>query len=143
MPPPRRLVAAAAVVDDLAAPRRLLAARRSAPPALAGQWEFPGGKVEPGEDPRSAVHREIREELGVELALGAQVPGPDGGDWPILAGLGMRLWLATLAAGEPAALADHDDLRWLEHPGWLEVPWLAPDLPIVEALLRYSESGRW
>ncbi|MFW6203773.1 MAG: NUDIX domain-containing protein, partial [Actinomycetota bacterium] len=42
------LVVAAAIVDDLEHPQRLLAARRSAPPAMAGLWEFPGGKVEPG-----------------------------------------------------------------------------------------------
>ena len=44
-----RLVVGAAIVDDLARPARLLAARRTEPPALAGGWELPGGKVEPGE----------------------------------------------------------------------------------------------
>lgn len=132
--PPRRLVAAAAIVDDLTAPRLLLAARRSSPPALAGQWEFPGGKVEPGESAEAALHREIAEELGVTLRLGSRLAGPDDGDWPILDGLAMRVWLARLAEGEPTALADHDDLRWLDHAEWLSVPWLAPDVPIVEAL---------
>ena len=52
-----RLVAAAAIIDGT----RLLAARRSSPPELAGRWELPGGKVEPGEDPREALARELRE----------------------------------------------------------------------------------
>ena len=68
--PERRLVVAAAIVDDLVRPTRVLAARRTGPPALAGQWEFPGGKVERGEDPVAALHREIAEELGLALTLG-------------------------------------------------------------------------
>lgn len=50
---------------------RVLLARRKAGSHLAGQWEFPGGKVEPGEDPSVALAREVREELGVEAEVGA------------------------------------------------------------------------
>ena len=75
------LVVAAAIVDHLDNPRELLAARRSVPPSLAGRWEFPGGKVEPGEAPLNALEREIDEELGVGLRLGAELVGPDDGAW--------------------------------------------------------------
>jgi 8-oxo-dGTP diphosphatase len=60
------LVAAAIVIEG----DRVLLSRRKAGTHLAGAWEFPGGKVEPGEDPRAALRRELREELGVEATIG-------------------------------------------------------------------------
>lgn len=128
------LVVAAAIVDDLTSPRLLLAARRSAPAALAGRWELPGGKVEPGEDPAAALHREIREELGVGLVVGARVPGPLAGDWAIDRSLRLRVWRARVASGTPAPLVDHDDVRWVDAEDWTELPWLPADEPIVAAL---------
>lgn len=133
------LVAAAAILDDLRSPTAMLTARRSAPKSLAGLWEFPGGKVESGENDESALRREIFEELGVQIEIGAFIAGPQEGDWPILHGHRMRVWFAAVATGEPAPLADHDDLRWLALDDLEAVPWLAPDLPIVhtvQALLR-------
>ena len=128
-----RLVVAAAIVDDLLTPRRLLAARRSAPKSLAGRWEFPGGKVETGEDHHEALHRELAEELGITVTLGREIPGPAGGGWPVTGRHVMRVWLAVIATGEPAPLADHDEIRWLEPESWHEVPWLEADVPIVAA----------
>ena len=130
-----REVVGAAVVDDLARPTRLLAARRTEPPALAGGWEFPGGKIDPGELPEEALHRELREELGVAVALGARVPGPlEGGRWPLGESWAMTVWFATVTAGEPAPIEDHDQLRWLAVDELYAVPWLPADLPIVEAI---------
>ncbi|WP_182112629.1 MULTISPECIES: NUDIX domain-containing protein [unclassified Actinotalea] len=139
--PPSVLVVAAAVVDDLDRPRRLLAARRSKPLSLAGRWEFPGGKVDPGETPVEALHREIGEELGVEITLGAELPGPVDGAWRITHGYRMRIWAAAVLRGEPQPLVEHDALTWLEPGQWLSVPWLDPDVPIVSALADRAESG--
>jgi len=127
-------VVAAAIVDDLDHPTRLLAARRSAPAALAGRWEFPGGKVEPGEAALSALHRELGEELGVTVAVGAELPAPDGGAWPITAKHRMRVWFARLRHGTPEPLEDHDELRWLTAAELHDVPWLDGDVQIVTAL---------
>ncbi|MCV2392747.1 NUDIX domain-containing protein [Actinotalea sp. M2MS4P-6] len=133
------LVVAAALVDDLSRPRRLLAARRTRPAAVAGRWELPGGKVEPGETPVEALHREVREELGVRVALGVELPGPAGGSWPITERHVMRVWAAELVEGEPRPLETHDELRWLEHPDWHGVAWLDGDVALIGALLARAE----
>ncbi len=130
----RRLVVGALVVDDLAAPTRLLAARRTTPPELAGRWELPGGKVEPGETPQQALHRELHEELAVAVEVGAELPGPDQGCWPISAALEMRLWFVRVVRGWPQPLGSHDLLRWLTPPQWDDVAWLAADVAVVPRL---------
>ncbi|GIG24886.1 hypothetical protein Cde04nite_11300 [Cellulomonas denverensis] len=132
------LVVAAAIVDDLDAPTALLAARRSGPVSLAGRWEFPGGKVEPGETPVQGVHRELREELGVGLRLGAELAGPDDGAWRLSEKYTMRLWLAEIVDGEPQPLVEHDELRWLPLGDWHQVPWLDADVRIVDALAAHA-----
>ncbi|MCA1220927.1 (deoxy)nucleoside triphosphate pyrophosphohydrolase [Streptomyces sp. 8L] len=99
------VVVAGAVYDG----GRLLAARRSAPPELAGRWELPGGKVEPGERPEDALVRELREELGVEAEPVERVPGA----WPLGRGYELWVWTVRLVSGEPRPLQDHDALRWL------------------------------
>lgn len=144
-PPPRLVhvtelinVVGGAVVDSLAEPRTLLVARRTAPPQFAGMWEFPGGKVDPGEGPERALHRELLEELGVEVRLGPELPAAAPTGWPLNDRAAMRVWFAELAAGTPEPLEDHDELRWVALTNPAEVlglRWIPADLPIVVALL--------
>lgn len=137
-----RLVVGGAVVDDLVAPTRLLAARRTEPARLAGGWELPGGKVDPGESPLLALHRELREELGIGIRLGAHVPGPRPGlTWPLGDRYEMLVWLVEVADGHPEPIEDHDELRWLTRATIHEVDWLLADLPIVDAVLARLLDG--
>jgi 8-oxo-dGTP diphosphatase len=127
------LVVGAAIIAD----GRLLAAQRAAPPELAGGWEFPGGKVEPGETDQQALVRECREELGVGITVGRQV----GDDWPLRNGYVMHVWTAGIMSGEPAAL-EHSDLRWLSEAELFDVPWLPADLLVLEALRVHLKESR-
>ena len=127
----RVVVVGAALMRD----GRLLAARRSAPPELAGRWELPGGKVEPGETPKDALVRELREELGVDAEPVERIPG----EWPLRAPYVLRVWTARLPVGsaEPKPLQDHDELRWLTPAEIWDVDWLDQDVPAVrEAVAR-------
>ncbi|WP_030016135.1 MULTISPECIES: (deoxy)nucleoside triphosphate pyrophosphohydrolase [Micrococcales] len=132
-------VVGAALVDDLDTPRRLLVARRSAPAELRGLWEFPGGKVEAGEDVRDALRRELREELGIEAKLGDEVTGPHPQGWPLNERLALRVFIGTVASGEPRPLEDHSELSWHgldDQAGLLGLAWIPADYPIVEALIH-------
>lgn len=121
---------------------KILAAARAYPAPLRGLFELPGGKVEPDEDPRSALLREIREELGCRIALGAAVLSLDeDGGWPILNGRRMFVWLAR-AIDEPVLGADHLELRWVNEVEAGTLSWLEPNVPIVDAafeMLRGAE----
>ncbi|GAA1561950.1 (deoxy)nucleoside triphosphate pyrophosphohydrolase [Actinomadura kijaniata] len=122
------IVVGAAIISD----GRLLAAQRAEPPELAGGWEFPGGKVDPGERDEDALVRECAEELGVKIELGDRV----GGDWPLALSGVLRVWTARLVEGEPKAL-EHIALRWLGADELYDVEWLPGDLPVVEAIASY------
>jgi len=131
------LVVGGAVVDDLDQPRTLLAARRTEPPRLAGGWELPGGKVEAGEQPLEALHRELAEELGVTVEVGAELVAADGVGWSLPPAHQMRVWLVKVTDGVPAPIEDHDEIRILGPGQWLDVAWLPADVPIVKALIQW------
>jgi 8-oxo-dGTP diphosphatase len=117
-------VVVGAVLSDGAG--RVLGARRTTPPG----WEFPGGKVEPGETEAAALARELHEELGVTAEVGDRI-GPD---VPMPADRVLRVYAVRVTAGELTRL-EHAELRWFGRGDLATVGWLPADLPIVAALL--------
>jgi 8-oxo-dGTP diphosphatase len=108
---------------------RVLAARRAHPQALAGLWELPGGKVEPGEDLKAAAVREIVEELGCVV----DVTGALEGTTAIDANLQLRVVTARLDRGDPVP-REHDAVRWLRADELDEVTWAEADVPFLDPL---------
>ncbi|MGV9265133.1 NUDIX domain-containing protein [Kitasatospora sp. NPDC003701] len=117
---------------------RVLAARRSAPAEVAGRWEFPGGKVEPGETQTQALERELLEELGVRAKALERLPGA----WLVRPGLELRLWVAELLSGDPLPLQDHDELRWLGPAELDGLDWLDHDREVLPHLARLLTEAR-
>ena len=117
---------------------RLLAARRTTPAGVAGRWELPGGKVEPGESPGAALVREIAEELGCTVTVEHWLEG----EQPIGSTHLLRAALCRLTDGEPVPGPDHDELRWLTCGQLDEVDWLEPDLPFLPGLEGLLGDGR-
>ena len=128
---PLLLVAAVALVD---ADGRLLIARRPEGKSMAGLWEFPGGKVDPGETPEQALVRELREELGIETATSCLAPiafASHGYDkfhllMPVFA---CRKWQGTPRPREGQAL------KWVPPMELSRYPMPPADVPLV-GLLR-------
>lgn len=131
-----KVVVGAVVVDRLDAPTKVLATRRAHGP-LSGLWEFPGGKVEDGEEPLAALRRELDEELGLtRVRFGDQVPGPErDGGWPITHGWSLRVWL-TEVDHEVSPGPAHDLVQWRELPELADLDWLPADVPIVREVQR-------
>lgn len=111
----------------------VLVARRTGPGALAGRWEFPGGKVEPDETLPEALVRELREELGVTIQVDAEFESTSG-PWPIDDRHVLHVFFATLVAGEPAPLGSHDEVRWVDADELLSLDLLDADRPVAAAL---------
>jgi 8-oxo-dGTP diphosphatase len=125
-------VVGAALVDDR---RRVLVAQRGSG-SLAGLWEFPGGKVERGEDDLAALVRECREELGVDVVPGAfvgEIPldGVVAGGAPGASTL--RVWCGRIAGGELVA-HEHRSLRWLPADELEGLDWISADRPLLPAV---------
>jgi len=112
---------------------RVLAAQRPAGKTQAMLWEFPGGKLEPGESPEAALAREIREELQVEVRVGARLPDSvhNYGRFAIT----LIPFLAQVPAGAEPEPAEHAALHWCTRAELRALSWAPADLPIVEHYL--------
>lgn len=126
---------AAALVDRQG---RVLLQRRAPGRAMAGLWEFPGGKVEPDERPEAALVRELEEELGIEVETGALTPAafasadsPEGTGRHML----LLLYLCREWRGEPRPL-DAAELAWVRPADMPALPMPPADEPLIPLLER-------
>lgn len=127
---PTMNVVAAALVDGEG---RILLQKRSAHRAMAGLWEFPGGKVEEGERPEPALVRELREELGIEVDEAGLLPAAFASALNGERHMLLLLYVCREWRGEPQAL-DSEGLRWEQPRDMHALPMPPADVPLVEAL---------
>ena len=109
----------------------VLLTQRKAGSHLAGHWELPGGKVEPREDPRAALARELREEIGVEVVVGApfEVTSHAYPEKHVL----LLFFEVTLAPSSPRPRAiDVADLRWARAPDLDQLAFPPADVAVIE-----------
>lgn len=124
------IVAAAALI---APDNRVLVAQRPPGKSFAGQWEFPGGKLEPGETPEAALHRELHEELGIRVAPADLEPlttvcHPYPDFDLVMIVYACRFWTGTLHGREGQALL------WADAATLAALPMPPADIPVVAAL---------
>ena len=125
------LVVAVALVD---VDQRILIAQRPQGKALAGLWEFPGGKIEPGERPEDALIRELREELGIEVQAPCLAPltfaSHAYADFHLLMPLYVcRKWQGFVQAREAQAL------KWVAAKALRDYPMPPADAPLIPYLI--------
>jgi 8-oxo-dGTP diphosphatase len=132
MPAPRMLLVTACALID--ADRRILVTERPAGKSLAGLWEFPGGKVEPGETPEETLIRELREELGIETKADCLAPLTFAShtyeDFHLL----MPLYVCRRFEGIPRSM-EGQRLRWVRARDLRDLPMPPADLPLIPFLV--------
>lgn len=117
---------------------KILICRRAVGRASAGMWEFPGGKVEEGEDARDALRRELREELAIEGEIGDLITRDTTAVGDLL--IDLACYRTALIGDEPLRSTDHDEMRWTSPEHLNGLHWALPDLKAVAALRQGQSS---
>ena len=102
-------------------------------------WEFPGGKIEPGETPEEALRREILEELDVDISVGEKITTVEY-DYPKFH-LSMECFFAKVIAGS-LVLKEHESAKWLTVAEYDSVNWLPADQIVIGILQKNHEENR-
>lgn len=113
---------------------QLLAAKRAADRTLGGYWEFPGGKIEPGEAPKVAVQRELAEEFGAQATVFDKFD-IDGDAELTFGEVVLHCYCVRLDSKITKTIA-HDELRWVTPQEALGLPWAPSDVAVIEALAK-------
>jgi len=140
-------VVAGVILDPTSGSGKILACQRPPGKSLAGKWEFPGGKIEPGETPQDALARELTEELGIQVQVDLS---PAAALSPVIWDYGkggsiIRLipYLCCLTADSPAPIpAEHSAILWAGSEDIRTLDWGAADLPILEEIVAKGLLGR-
>jgi 8-oxo-dGTP diphosphatase len=125
----RKLVVAALVRDGA----RILMSRRRPDQAMPNLWEFPGGKVEPGEHPEAALRREVREELGCDVGIDRveEVVFHAYPDFDLY----MLVYAGRITGGEPRPI-EVAEIAWVDAKKLPELDLLPADYPLARKLAR-------
>lgn len=114
-----------------------LVAQRGQAMSLPLQWEFPGGKVEDGEDAARALVREIHEEFGVDIEVGELVgEGTAEVDGRLI---GLEVYRAEIVAGE-LTIHEHETIRWVGADEIERLDWAEADVPVIPAVRALLDS---
>lgn len=128
-------VAAAVICDSFARKTRIFATAKGYG-AFRGQWEFPGGKIEPGETPKQALAREIYEELETKLRIGEKIITIEY-DYPDFH-LSMDCFWCEVSEGK-LRLLEATEARWLTKDALYSVPWLPADSALIAEIERQMQ----
>lgn len=123
-------VVGAIIIKD----HKLLAAQRAANRVLGGYWEFPGGKIEPSEEPKDAMARELQEEFGAKATVFEKF-SIDGDAELTFGEVILHCYYVRLDSDITKTIA-HDELRWVSPKEALELSWAPSDVAVIEALAK-------
>lgn len=115
----------------------ILAAQRSATMSLPLKWEFPGGKINPGELPEECLRRELFEELGIYVSVGQSLPTSTH-HYPTFA-VTLYPFVCSIEAGQ-IVLHEHAAIEWLPPEELHLLDWAEADVPVIESYLAACES---
>lgn len=118
--------------------KEILCALRSKSMSLPNYWEFPGGKIEEGEDHKEALAREIKEELLCDIQVGEFITEVVY-EYPNLT-VKLTTYLAQIVEGIPIA-TEHEKIKWASPEEIRSLRWAPADIPTIDLLLSYFRKG--